>query len=325
VTVGDTTAVTALSGLPVQTTSAGVQAALVAFKSSNVWQITGDTTTNNLALNYISLTTGCVSPRSVVQGPFGVFFAGVDSPYILNFLGALGALSHTPGNDGIADLQVPFQSTTQASRIAASFSGNIYRVCVPTLVLGVAQTNDYWYDIRRKRWTGPHTFIYDCAAQFGNSFVLSSASQGAALFVSTTIPNANSVYTDAGTPITAHLKSSDFPKTGHMQQVQVVESTIEVGSAGVTENFNVTAIDTQGSTINTTFVMTPPAGAVWNAFKWGAANWSTSASIPSVVTVPWTVPLVFQKMAIDVTVTPVNQVQIGTFFARYQDAGYMNG
>lgn len=324
VTIGDTTPVTAQSGLPIQTTSGGVIGALVVFKQSQVWQVTGDSSTSNLALNYISLTTGCVAPRSIVQGPFGIFFAGVDAPYILNFLGTLVPLSSKPGMDFPADLQVPFQNATVPSRISASFAGNIYRVCVPTLILGQAQTNDYWYDIRRKRWTGPHTFSYDCAAQYGSAFLLSAAGQGAALFVSTTIPTSNSEYVDGATTITAHLRSSNFPKTGRMQEVQVVESTIELGSAGQAANFNLTALDDQDSTLASTFVQTPLSGTLWGSFVWGAANWSANGSIPHVYTIPWPKALVFQKMSIDIAVTPVNEVQIGTFFARYQDTGYTN-
>ncbi|QTO49467.1 hypothetical protein [Burkholderia latens] len=324
VTIGDTTPITAQSGLPIQTTSAGVIGALIVFKAGQVWQVTGDPATNNLALNYISLTTGCVSPRSVVQGPFGIFFAGIDAPYILNFLGTLVPLSSRPGTDYPADLQVPFQNTTQPSRIAAAFAGNTYRTCVPTLIQGQQQTNDYWYDIRRKRWNGPHSFAYDCASQYGESFVLSSAAQGAALFVSTTIPTSNSSYQDAGASIVCHMQSSNFPKTGHMQQVQVVESTIELSSTGSQAQFNLTALNDQLTTLGTTFVITPSSGNQWGSFNWGAGNWSANASFPHVYTIPWPGALVFQKMSIDVQVTPVNAVKIGTFFARYQDAGYTN-
>lgn len=324
VTIGDTTPIMAQSGLPIQTTSGGVIGALVVFKASQVWQVTGDSSTNNLALNYISLTTGCVSPRSVVQGPFGIFFAGVDAPYILNFLGTLVPLSSRPGTDYPADLQVPFQNTTQASRISASFAGNVYRACVPTLIQGQGQTNDYWYDIRRKRWTGPHSFTYDCASQFGESFVLSGAAHGAALFISATIPSTNSIYQDAAASFLCHLRSSDFPKTGHMQQIQVVESTIELGTTGVSAFFNLTALGDQNNTLGSAYVVTPPSGSVWGAFNWGHANWSSDTSIPHVWTIPWPAALVFQKMSIDVSVTPVNGIQIGTFFARYQDAGYTN-
>lgn len=324
VTVGDTTAITAQSGLPIQTTSAGVIGALVVFKPNQIWQITGDPTTSNLAENYISLTTGCIAPRSVVQGPFGIFFAGQDAPYILNFLGSLVPLSSRPGTDFPADLQVPFQNATVPSRISASFSGNIYRICVPTLIQGIAQTNDYWYDIRRKRWTGPHTFTYDCAAQYGAAFVLSGATQGAALFLSTTIPNANSAFNDNGTQLTSTLQSSSFPKTGHMAEVQVVESTLELSTSGGQVNYNITALDDQNNTLDSTFIMTPPAGVKWDAFLWGGANWASASNVPHVYTIGWSKALVFQKCALQVSASSSNEVSIGTFFARYQDTGYVN-
>ena len=325
-TIGDTTPVVAQSGLPVQTTSGGVVGALVVFKGSQIWQVTGDPATNNLALNYITLTTGTPAPRSVVQGPFGIFFIGVDGPYILNFLGVLSPLSHTPGNDGVADVQVPFQNATTPSRIAASFSGNIFRVCLATVIQGVQQTNDYWYDIRRKRWTGPHSFPYDCASQFGNNFILSGSGSGANLFVSQSIPSSGSVYSDNGTALLSHLRSSSFPKTGHMQQIQVVESTQELSSSGASVNYSITSLDDQNNTLNSTFVVTPPAGITWGGGStWGGGGrWSSANSIAHVYNIPWTVPLVFQKMALDITATSSNSLSIGTFFARYQDTGYTN-
>jgi len=324
VTIGDTTPITAQSGLPIQTTSSGVLGALVVFKGTQIWQITGDPATTNLALNYVTLTTGTVSPRSVVQGPLGIFFAGVDSPYLLSYFGTVGPLARQ-GNP-IADIQRPFQNATTPSRIAASFSGNTYRTCFDTIIQGIAQTNDYWYDIRRQRWTGPHTFVYDCASQISDFFIVSGAAQGAALFKSQTIPDTNSVYNDAGASLFSHLRSSSFPKTGHMAEVQVVESTVELSSSGAPVNYNITALDTSYNTINSTFVLTNATGITWGGGSaWGGgALWSTSAQIPKVYTIPWTVPLVFQKMSLDVTATSSNSVTIGTFFARYQDAGYTN-
>jgi hypothetical protein len=326
ITVGDTTPIIAQSGLPIQTTSAGVVGALVVFKASQIWQVTGDPTTNNLALNYITLTTGTIAPRSVVQVTFGICFVGVDAPYVLNFLGVLSPLSHQPGNDGVADVQVPFQNATTPSRIAAAFSGNIYRVCVATTLFGVPQTNDYWYDIRRKRWTGPHTFPYDCAAQYSNMFVISGAASGAKLFISQGIPTTNSSYNDNGTQLVSHLRSSSFPKTNHMAEVQVVESTLELSSSGASVQYQITGYDQKNNTVGSTQVTSPAAGIVWGGGAlWGGGGiYSTSQQIPVVYTIPWTAPLVFQKMALDVLATSSNSLSIGTFFARYQDTGYTN-
>lgn len=326
VTVGDTTPITAQSGLPIQTTSSGILAALTVFKASQIWQVTGDSSLSNLALNYMSLTTGCVSPRSIAQCPFGIFFSGIDAPYILTSWGVLSPLTHEIGAQGSPDLQVPFQNATTPSRIAASFSGNIYRVCVATIIQGAQQTNDYWFDIRRKRWTGPHTFTYDNASQFGNNFVLSGIDHGAALFVGQSIPSVGSVYTDNGVATMSHLRSSSFPKTGHMAQVQVVESTQEFASSGASVNYNITALGDQNNALNSTFVATPTAGISWGGGPlWGDGSlWASALNIPHVYTIPWSAPLVFQKMSLDITGTSSNSLSIGTFFARYQDTGYTN-
>lgn len=326
ITLGDTTPITAQSGLPIQTTSSGVTGALIIFKGSSIWQVTGDPATNNLALNYISLTTGCIAPRSITQAPFGVCFAGIDAPYVLNFLGTLSPLSHTPGNDGVSDVQIPFQNARVPSRIAGAFSGNIYRACVATIIQGTQQTNDYWYDIRRKRWNGPHTFTYDSIAEFGNNFIVSGIDHGAALFMSQSLPAVGSVYTDNGVQLNSHLRSSSFPKTGHMAQVQVVESTQEFASSGLSVTYNISALDDQNNILNSTFVMTPPIGIAWGGGSWGGgANWASALATPHVYTVPWSIPLVFQKMAVDIIATSANSLSIGTFFARYQDTGYTNG
>lgn len=324
VTVGDTSPITALSGMPISTLSAGMIGGLAIFKMTQIWQLTGDTTTSNLALSYITLTTGCPSPRSIIQGQFGIMFIGLDAPYVLSFTLVLSTLSNTPGQGGNPDIQVPFQNATFPTRTAGAFSGNIYRVCVPTVVQGANQTNDYWYDARRKRWNGPHTFTYDCASQVSDYFILSGTDHGAALYLSQGIPNQNSVYTDAGVPLTSHLKSSSFPKTGHMAMVQVVESTQELSSSGALVQYGITALDGKYNTLNSTFVTTQGNGAVWGAAQWGMFNWSSNANIPQVYNVPWSVPLVFQKMSLDITATSSSSVSMGSFFARYQDAGYTN-
>jgi hypothetical protein len=323
VTLGDTTPITAQSGLPVTTTSSGVVGALVAFKGSSIWQITGDLSINNLSLNFLTLTTGCIAPRSIVQMPFGIVFAGVDAPYVLSFLGQLSTLNSQLGSQTNADVQVPFQNATVPSRIAASFAGNIYRVCVPTDLSGITQTNDYWFDIRRMRWNGPHTFVYDCASQYSSNFILSSASQGAALFNSQSAPTQTSVYNDAGTQLTVTMQSSTFPKTNHMAELQVVESTQELSSSGASVNYGITGVDEKGNTLNSTYIVTQAIGGVWGAFTWGGGTrWSTSVNTPVVYTVPWSAPLVSQKMALNITATSSNSLSIGTFYARYQDTGY---
>ncbi|QTD88884.1 hypothetical protein [Burkholderia anthina] len=322
VTLGDATPITAFAGLPVQTTSGGVVAALLAFKSSQIWQVTGDSATNNLGVNYLSLTVGTISPRSVAQSPVGTHFAGSDAPYIVTPFGAVQQL--VPDGRTTADVQTPFLNTTQPSRIAAAYSGGVYRACVPTQLSGQNQTNDYWFDMRRRRWNGPHSFVYDCAAQYGSFFVVSGIGQGAALFLSTTLPTPITSYLDAGSSYPCHMRSSTFPKNNRMTQLQIVESNIELSSSGaVSTNFSITALNEKNTTLGATSITKSGGGSVWGGFSWGNSPWTAIVAIPDTNPIAWPNALVSAKLAIDIFTNSGSPFQIGTFYARYQDTGYI--
>lgn len=322
-TVGDTTSMTALSGLPVQTTSGGVVAALMAFKANSIWQVTGDAAiTNSLAINYLSLTVGCQAPRSVATSPLGVFFAGPDTAYLVSPTGAVIAVQNQPGRQ--ADLRQPFSFMTTPTRAAGAFSGNIYRLCMLTIIDGVAGTYDYWFDTRRMRWNGPHTFPYDCVSPAASGFFLvSGQASGNKIFSSYYVPWTGVTYTDDGSTFYCDLKSADLPKHGEMAMKTVVESTIELSSAG-TWSFNINAFDDKGNFITSTGVTSSQAGVAWGSNVWGDGTKWTAKVGPSVTyPVNWDMPLVFNKLAIEVVTLAGANVSIGTSYYRAEKLGYM--
>ena len=322
-TIGDTSPMTALAGLPVQTTSSGVLAALIAFKDSQVWQVTGDAATSNLALNFLSLNLGTPAQRSVAQSPLGLYFAAINGPYVIDQFGVLRALTYS-GQESEPDIKVPWQRMVQPTRVAAGYSGGIYRICMETVVRGVQGFNDYWFDENRRRWNGPHTFRYDCASQYGNYFIINSNTQNPALIRSEVQASATTVYTDLGSTVSCTQWSSTFPKSGAMAVKQVVESTQEFASGAQAANFAVSALDDLGNTLDNVQISVLPAGSLWGTGIWGSFTWASSENIPTTYTVPWTKPLVFKKMAIFISVTASSSISMGTFYARYQFAGYTN-
>jgi hypothetical protein len=322
-TIGDPSSVIALSGLPVQTTSAGVVAALLAFKEFQIWQITGDLAATTLALNFLSLNVGTKAPRSVTQTPYGTNFMAIDGPYIVDPLGTVKPLTKQPGAFE-QDIQSPFIYATQPSRVAGGYSGGTYRIFVDTAINGVASSGDYWFDIQRRRWNGPHTWPVDCASQIGNYFVVSHASKGAALYRSQLNQDATSVYTDNNVAISFYLQSSTFPKDGTMTQKMVVESTIETTAVSSTAYYQVSALDDSGTVMSTNGVVGNQITGTWGLFNWGVGYWGTASNAVTVRTIHWNQPLVFQKMALVVSGNCSINIAIGSFFARYQDAGYTN-
>ncbi len=323
-TIGDTTSCVALSGLPVQTTSGGVVAILLAFKSSQIWQITGDAAiSGSLSVNWLSLNVGTASARSLASSPIGTFFSGPDGPYLVSPTGAVTTVSSNIGQNGAPDLRQPFSYATEPSRVAAAFSGSIYRICIPTIIDGMAGTYDYWFDLRKMRWNGPHTFVYDCASGYGSSFVLSGVGTSAVLFSSTAFPSAATTYLDNAVSYNADIKSSDFPKRDQMAMKQVVESTIELSSSGVAASVLVSAYDDSGALISSATVSTPSSGRVWGSNLWGDGSiWRSTIPIPVTYRVDWPGPLVFKKMAIEAICPASASIAIGTFYARTQKTGY---
>ncbi len=321
--IGDVAPVTALSGLPLQTTSSGVVQALTVFKDFQIWQITGDPTSNDLALNYLSLTMGSSAPRSIALSPLGLYFASISGPMMVDQFGVVRPVTHS-AQEMEPDIRTAWANALIPSRIAGGYTGSIYRVCIQTIILGANVTVDYWFDEKKRRWTGPHSFSYDCLSQFGTYFILVSNAASAKLFKSEITPSGTSSYADNGTAIMSTIKTSTFPKTGHMNMKQVVESTIELASASSAGSFAITAQDDLGNTLDTCSVSILPVGALWGSAVWGGFFWASATNIPTPYNVPWTVPLVFKKMALYITAAAAASVAIGTFFARFRDTGYTN-
>lgn len=332
-TMGDSAPITALSGLPIQTTGSGVLSSLTAFKLSQIWQVTGDRDTvggNNLAQNFISLNVGTGFPRSIAQSTLGIYFLSASGPYVLDSLGSLRALTQN-FNSLDPDIQTPFINAQTPTRWAGAYASSIYRVCGTTIIRDQEVTNDYWFDEHKRRWNGPHSFAYDCASVMNGFFILSSAENAGVLAKSTPVPNLNSVYKDLDSAYSIALQSSTFPKTGDMFTKQVAESQIELGGLPLGATYTITAQDEQGNALDSvTIEVSDPTVPLWGAGLWGPPPvgsgliWTGGQSRPPrTYPVPWHFPLVFEKMQLLITAAASANIQIGTFYARYQRTGYM--
>lgn len=352
-TIGDPNPINALSGLPVQTTSSGVLQSLTVFKTTQIWQISGDTAFSNLSQNYVSLTVGTSAPRSVAQSPFGIYFISQGGPYFLDLLGTVRALTYS-SRELEPDLSTPFENAISPTRWAAAYNSTVYRISGATVLQGKQQTNDYWFDEHKRRWNGPHSFVYDCASPQAGYFVLSSVNFPGVLAQSFPVANNAFVATDLGSTYSVGLLSSTFPKTDWMAVKQVAESQIELAADTCFVDFSLQAQDDQGNSIGACDIDvvqpgvylwdTPPflwggpglwgcpEQVVWGSgIKWGAppvgsgAIWGqgTVVPVPHTYPVPWPAPLVFEKMQLQINLPVSERVAIGTFYARYQKTGYM--
>lgn len=323
-TLGDTTPVIAMKGLPYTTTTGGILQSLVVFKSGAIWSITGDaaSTSNPLALNLISQETTNTMPLSIDIAPEGIVFVDSSGPRLIDHTGTVRFLTDQSGNTRVPDLINPFSACTRLTRANGNYCNSVYRICLDTIVNGQSTTNDYWYDFTKGKWTGPHTFIYHQMIQYSNYFLLSRNDVPGTLYQSNVVQSSSSVYTELGNPYAFNITTAFMPITGRMNMQQIVESTMEVGVYGTNTTYNITLIDEYNNqTIGTPVIATSNLPE-WGFATWGAFTWAQSIfyCVPKLMN--WDNPFVFNKCLLQINGTAVTGSKIKNIFFRYQDAGY---
>jgi hypothetical protein len=307
------------------------------FKAFEVWQITGDASiTNSLSQNFVSLVVGCKSPRTIVQTPVGIIFVGVDGVYTISSFSQVIPLTNS-GQGAQQDISQPFQNNVTPSRMAASFSGFVYRVTVTPAIPVGSNTVDYWFDTRTRRWSGAHTFAYDMADSYSDYFIVSSRTAGAKLFASQYLPTPSSVYNDNGSSISISMTPAFLPKQENPNIKQVIESTVELSSptAPTTFSFNAQGelFNALGSAIITTNALQlwgsidqGGSGLLWGSISQGGSGalWTSNQVVTGTYSIPWAVPLVFKKLSVTVSAAPTYGIKIGTMMFKYTETGYTN-
>lgn len=337
-TVGDTTNIIAMQGLPIQTATSGVVGALMVFKDFQIWQITGDAAiTNSLSQNFLSLNIGCIAPNTIVQTPAGMFFISIDGPYYITSLGQVLPLTKDPSKL-VQDVQKPFQNIINPTRANAQFSGSIYRVSLYTSQNTSSVQVDYWFDVTVRRWNGPHTLGYDNISSYKNYFIIANTPYGAALFASQYIPLPTSVYNDNGSQLVINLQSSFLPKTQNINVKQVITSTAEFSSSTALVQYNLIAVGENFQTLGNCSINAINPAYLWGTTAEGGSNltwgtvaeggsgsvWESIAGNPITYTLPWPAPIVFKKLSIEITASSSYSIEIGAIFFKYIDCGYPN-
>ena len=325
--LGDSTAVTALCGLPLtnQVTGGSLQS-LIAFKGAEVlFQITGDEATNNLAQSAIEGSVGTVAPNSIATTPLGIAFMAPDG---FRILGLSGTLSEPIGIDG-KGVFIPFANALYPSRMAAAYEQNTYRITVQNNALPSQPLQEYWYDFNTKGWSGPHTFTHALLAPYHAlpGFIGVGSGISAALWESTVFPVTSSTYTENGNPMTWTWQTSLLPDNERMAMNQVCETALGM-SLSTQDTVAVSMLNETGADLSTIYVAGVTGGlnsANWNAQDWGSFNWGVTAGAFEQYAVPWDNPLVFKQAFLKVTGTSAANQAIGNAYMRYQICDYMLG
>jgi hypothetical protein len=202
-------------------------------------------------------------------------------------------------------------------------SADTLRVSLLTTAAAGVVPVEYWYTISRGCFSGPHTCNCALMQPYSNTFVVTLPSVNAKLFQSDPVQNQGSLFVENGTQLTLAWQTAVLPDSQAMAEFNLLEATINFVGATNASTYNVKAINSDGTVLDTVILSLNSGGSVWGAFQWGAGLWSVSISGLTPRTINWHYPIVFRKLSIGVTGNSYLGFKIGDMFTRMQQLGYL--
>lgn len=327
-TMGDSTPVTALSGLPLSNqVTGGVVQSLICFKGASVlYQVAGDAATGNLSQNAIEGSVGTLAPNTICATPQGLAYVAPDGLRILSLTAIVTEPIGSYG-DGVRE---PFIEAVNASRMCANYNQNVIRISVQNGAAPGEPWQEYWYDFNLKVWTGPHTapnalieaWESPTAAATGSAFLSAPQQRRAALLTSAALPTELSSYEEFGGPLTWQWQTSLLPDNSTMSMNCMVQASLACELAGG-DTINVLALDEAGDILDTVPITGSGAGdGIWGTSVWGDFDWGASSAPFEQQRIPWHIPIVFKQMFINIVGSSDADTTLGNLYMRWQELGY---
>lgn len=313
--IGDSVNITALAQQSLITSVQGSIQSLVVFKLNTFALITGDAANGNLAINLSKSGVGCSAGRTIAPTSRGLKFMASDGIRLLGQDGTLG--------DPNQDLQLPFISALYPSRASASYNNNIYRISVQNGNANGSPIQEYWFDERRNGWSGPHSFIQDMATPYGGSFVAFSSTLAPGLYVSDVVQSGISIYTELGSIMQFAYGTSTLPDVGNMYENSAILSTIDLQMPNNGDAYTFSASDVERGVLSVASIASPPNGLIWGNATWGAGTWTPFSYGMDTYNIPWTEPLVFNRMLLQVSGPCSAKFKIGKIKIGYQPSKFI--
>lgn len=322
ITFGDNVDLTALGALPLnsQLTGGTIQSLIVFKGAAQMWQITGDAAvaTNPLNVNAMNVATGTLAPNTITPTPKGLAFIAPDGLRVIGFNGTVS----DPVGDAGAGITVPFIYAVAPSRMAASCSGKIFRASVQNGYAVGSPNQEYWYDIPRGCWSGPHSFPASQIKVYNNTFIVAAVGVTAKLFQSDSAQSNTSTYVENGAQMALNWTTTLLPDTNQMAENSMVETTIYMALAA-SNPVAVSAIDQNGSIFDTVTIVATGGSTLWGGFLWGAALWQGAQNALYPRQPKWRIPIVFRRLSLMVQGVCASGFKIGQAALRYQQLGYL--
>lgn len=319
-TFGDNERLTALGGLPLDNQLGGIIQALIVFKGvSNIFQVTGDfALTTGWSINSLNAATGTLSPSAVCSTPLGLAFISPEGLRIID----MNAHVSPPIGDAGNGVTSAFIYALEPSRTCATANANVVRISVKNGGVAGTPVQEYWYHINRQCWSGPHTFPASCIQPYKNTFIEAAFGVNHILFQSDAAQSSTSTFVENGVQMTFAWQPAMLPDTQQMSENCILESTINMALAA-NVSVGVSALNQDGTVMNSTVIVPSGATTVWGNFQWGQAQWLGAANALYPREIQWSEPLVFRRITYLATGDCASGLLIGDMFLRYEQLGYL--
>ena len=318
---GNQEPVTACVGQPLQSPiTGGMTSALYLFQGTNaIQQLTGDPTTGNLALQALNIATGTAAPAAIVPTTLGMAFISPEGLRLIDFSGTISQ----PIGEGGQGVTLPLISAADPTRIVANANGDVIRVALDdTLQIGTPRV-EYWYDLARKVWSGPHTIATGAMDNYGNTFITSATDHPARLYKSPSLMTGFSDHEEDGATITWMARTVLLPDTEEMAQNAINEATLGLllpSDMAVT----VEAFDESGASLDAVVVPGAYTMPKWGGPNlWGTGLWYSVVGFFRQERLHWHRELNFKQIYFEISGTARFGTAVGALRLKYQRLGYL--
>lgn len=320
-TYDDNLAITGLAGLGLFNQSGGVNQALMVFKdTSNIFQVTGDFATGyTISRNSLNTATATLSPLAIMSTPEGLAFVAPDGLRILDYY---AKIQHPIGVAG-AGINAPFIYSATPSRVVGACNASLMRISVQNASKAGSPWEEYWYDLTRKIWSGPHSFVPSAIDVYRQTFIMAPQGILASLWQSDVAPSTTTTYTENGVQLTWDFMTTIFPDVGAMCVYNFQETTIDLAVDVNMGQYIVSLINPQNTvydTITNSIVGTPP---VWDVSVWDAAIWDGLVGGLTPRQVNWTKPNVTSRAQMRIQGSSAAGVKVGDIKFNVEVAPYV--
>ncbi len=296
------------------TTTGGASQALLVFKSSIIYQVSGDATLSNLLLTPLQGAIGTLAARSIAYTPQGTMFMSNTGLWLVNTQGTITPVSQ--------NVTVPFKYAGTVTRTSASYNNNVYRISVQNTTINGSPWLEYWYHLDTNEFTGPHTCWSSVSVAYQSTFIVAIDGR-VGLWRSDTRQSAASIFTEFGALLQWVYQTAAYPDL-EMAVSSIAEATVDVAYNGVAQNLTVTALSGTGSTLGVALIALVQGVALWGYVVWGAFQWTATKVGFKRYSINFNQPIVSEKYAMLLQGSSALGLKLGNIWLRVELLGYTN-